>query len=382
MRMDTFDIIGQKHISEYLRHVVETDRVPHALLFSGEEGSGTLPAAIHLASALICSEHSDADKCRAMCGKLQHPDLHFAFPTAANQKVKSHPVSDSFLEEWREFVQRNPYAELFDWYRYIGVENKQGKIGVDEAKNIVQKLRYRPHDGKYQVMIIWMAEMMHASAANKLLKIIEEPPKRTVFILITRDEEQIIDTIRSRCQKVDFGPVGTEDIAQALVARRQMDPEQARIWAERAQGSYGRALRMLYRKDDIEKFDRLFVHLVRSAFRAKGNPAIVNELIEWSQSIAGEGREVQKEFLLFAVEVFRQALLANYGLEHLVHYRSLTGGFELLKFAPFVHNGNITGIINELEEALLQIRRNGNAKLIFLDLSMKLIRWLHTPEVK
>ncbi len=370
-------LIGQTALFGKLLETLDSGRVPHAWLFSGEAGRGALPLALAYAGELICRDHPQPEICRRKCRKFQHPDLHFAFPVATNSKVKSHPVSSLFLEEWREFLATRPYGNLFDWYRHIGVENKQGQIGVEEARDIVKRLRLKPYEGTRQVMIIWMAEKMNTAAANKLLKIIEEPPPGTVFILITGNDGQLIDTLRSRCQIVRLDPIPEEEIRKALVSSGKVPENEAEIWAKRADGSYGRALYLLEEAGDIERFDTWFVTWVRAAFKAKGNPAIVLELTAWAEDIASYGREVQKEFLKYALEIFRQALLIRYGAGDITHYRSLVEGFDLRRFAPFVHNGNIVEIVNALESAIYHIQRNAHAKLLLLDLSMKLTRLLH-----
>jgi DNA polymerase-3 subunit delta' len=375
-------VIGQQRVSEQLRLSIESGKIPHARLFSSEAGRGVLPLAIEYAAELICREHPQPDKCRDKCLRLQHPDLHFAFPVAINDKVKSHPVSSMFMDDWRVFVQEHAYGNLFDWYRHIGIENKQGQIGVEEAKDIVKRLRYKPYEGTYQVMIIWMAEKMNTPAANKLLKIIEEPPDNTLFILIAENEEYLIDTIRSRCQITRLDPLNEEEITQALVEREKLPEAEAYKWAKRALGSYGKALELLRHAEDLQRFDRWFVTWVRAAFRAKGNPSVIQDLVAWSTEIAGQGREVQKEFLKYALEVFRQAMLWNYGAGEIITYEPLIDGFDLTKFAPFVHNGNIVGITRELESAVYHIQRNANAKVLFLDLSVKLTRLLHSQIIE
>ncbi len=191
-------IIGQEHIKEHLQTSAKNGRIPHAQLFIGKEGSGTLPMAIAYAQFLLSEFSNDAEASLIKAIKLQHPDLHFAFPVTTNDSVKKHPTSNLFLEDWRQFLKESPYGSLFNWLQFIGVENKQGNIGVDEALDIVKKLQLKSYEGGFKVMIIWMAEKMNIAASNKLLKLIEEPPEKTVFILVTESEEQIINTIKSR----------------------------------------------------------------------------------------------------------------------------------------------------------------------------------------
>lgn len=374
-------IIGQEHIKNHLKKSAENGRVPHAQLFVGKEGSGTLPMAIAYAQFLLCNFSTDADACNLKCNKLQHPDLHFAFPVTTNDVVKKHPVSNLFLEDWRDFVENQPYGSLFNWLQHIGVENKQGLINVDEAEDVVKKLKLKSFEGGFKVMIIWMAEKMNIAAANKLLKLIEEPPEKTVFILITENEEQIINTIKSRCQALHFPVLAEQDITNALVVNHQVEDKKAANIAHQAEGNFNKALHLLHNDSSDLVFEEWFIAWIRTAFKAKGNATVVQQLISWSDTIAKTGRETQKRFLEYCLQFFRQALLMNYKSDQLVFMETKTN-FQLSKFAPFVHSGNILEIEKEISEAIYHIERNGNAKIILLDLSMKLTRFLHKKEEK
>ena len=197
-------IIGQDHIKSHLKKTIDNGRIPHAQLFVGKEGSGTLAMAIAYAQSILCSTSNNVPACRLKCEKLQHPDMHFAFPVTTTDRVKKHPISSLFLDDWRRFVSETPYGGVFNWLRHIGAENKQGQIGVDEAEDIVKKLSLKPYEGGYKVMLIWMAEKMNNAASNKLLKLIEEPPNNTIFLLITEHEGQLFNTITSLCQVLCF----------------------------------------------------------------------------------------------------------------------------------------------------------------------------------
>lgn len=374
------EIIGQEHIINHLKTSADNGRIPHAQLFIGTEGSGTLATAIAYAQYLLCSKNEDASACNLKCDNLAHPDLHFAFPVATNDKVKKHPVSNLFLNDWRSFIKEQPYGSLFNWFQHIGVENKQGQIGVDEAEQIVKSLHLKAYEGGYKVMLIWMAEKMHTSAANKLLKLLEEPPEKTVFILIAQDEEQIINTILSRCQVLHFPVLSESDITDALMDRNNSFPAEASKIAHQAEGNFNKAVHLLKHDSNDLIFEQWFVLWVRTAFKAKGNAAVIQNLIEWSETIAKSGRETQKSFLHYCLQFFRQALLHNYGAQELVFLETETQGFSLAKFAPFIHGGNIIEIEKEVGDAMYHIERNGNAKIILLDLSIKLTRLLHTKE--
>ena len=374
-------IIGQEHIKKHLQKSAENGRIPHAQLFVGKEGCGTLPMAIAYAQFLLCNFSDDVDTCNIKCNKLQHPDLHFAFPVTTSDSVKKHAVSDLFLEDWREFIATQPYGSLFNWLQHIGVENKQGLIGVDESEAVVKKLKLKSYEGGFKVMIIWMAEKMNIAAANKLLKLIEEPPNKTVFLLITENEEQIINTIRSRCQALHFPALSEQDIANSLIVNNQVADNEAAKIAHQAEGNYNKALHLLQNDSSDLIFEEWFIAWIRTAFRAKGDASVVQQLISWSDTISKTGRETQKRFLDYCLQFFRQALLMNYKSDHLV-FMETESGFDLSKFAPFVHSGNILEIEKELNDAMYHIERNGNAKIILLDLSMKLTRFLHKKEGK
>ncbi len=378
MRFD--EIIGQQHILNHLKSSADNGRIPHAQLFLGKEGCGTLATAIAYARYLLCSNSTDENSCHIKCEKLTHPDLHFAFPVAVNSKVKKHPVSNLFLEEWRNFVKNEPYGNLFNWFQHIGIENKQGQIGVDEAEQIVKSLQLKSYEGGFKVMIIWHAEKMNTSAANKLLKLLEEPPEKTVFILIAEDEEQIINTILSRCQLLHFPVLSEKDIADALMTKENSFLAEASTIAHQAEGNYNKALHLLRHDSNDLIFEKWFILWIRTAFKAKGNAAVVENLIEWSDTIAKSGRETQKQFLHYCLQFFRQALLENYKAKELVFLVPEDKSFDLHKFAPFVHGSNILEIEKEVSDAIYHIERNGNAKIILLDLSVKLTKLLHTKE--
>ena len=374
-------VLGLEHIKNHLVKSTDNGRISHAQLFVGKEGSGTLPMALAYAQYVLCSLSEDPEVCALKCEKLVHPDLHFAFPVATNDKIKSRPVSNFFLEEWREFLLSNPYGSLFEWLGSLGIENKQGQIGVDEAEEIVKALKLKSYEGGYKIMVIWMAEKMNTSAANKLLKLLEEPPEKTLFLLVVENEDQVISTIKSRCQLLHFPLLSDDDIAEGLIAREGTDPPIAQQIANQSNGSFNKALHLLHNDDSDEQFEKWFITWIRAAFKAKGNAAVIQLLIDWSETISKTGRETQKRFLSYCIQFFRQAMLLNYGADSLVFLEPKSEGFDLKKFAPFVHSGNIIAINKELNEAIYHIERNGNAKIILLDLSIKLTRLLHSKEV-
>ncbi|MFV8365604.1 ATP-binding protein [Flavobacterium sp. XS1P27] len=380
--MQFSEILGQEHIKSHLTRSANLGRIPHAQLFVGPEGSGTLPMAIAYAQYIICNnqnaENSGSNEaCNIKFQKTSHPDLHFIFPTVSTEDVKTKPKSIDFITEWREFLNLNPYGSLFDWYQMLGVKNKQGEIRVDDAQEILKSLALKSYEGGYKVMIIWMADKLNIAASNKLLKLLEEPTDRTVFILISENEEDIIQTIRSRCQVLHFNGLSETVIAEALVSRENTESREALKIAHQAQGNYNKALQLLQPDSESVFFEKWFVDWVRAAFRAKGNAAAIQDLIQWSEQIAGLGRETQKKFLHFCIDMFRQALLLNYQTASLVYIEPKVEKFKLENFAPFVNGNNINDIFKELSDAMYHIERNGNAKIILTDLSIKLTRLIH-----
>tara|TARA_R110000868_G_scaffold173829_2_gene410232 strand:- start:21302 stop:22456 length:1155 start_codon:yes stop_codon:yes gene_type:complete len=376
------EILGQDYIKKHLTQSVDNGRIPHAQLFVGPEGSGTLPLAIAYAQYLLClnsqgENNSGNQSCNLKFNSFSHPDLHFAFPVTTSDKAKSHPVSNHYMDDWRKLLKEQPYGNLFDWYKQLGVDNKQGQIGVDEAIEIVKSLSLKSYEGGYKVMLIWMAEKMNGPCANKLLKLIEEPPDKTVFILIAEDDEQIINTIKSRCQILHFPPLPENVIKEGLIKKYGIEDSVATKIAHQSNGNFNKACDLIYQDSEDLQFEEWFVFWIRSAFKAKGNKAAIHDLINWSEDVAKTGRETQKQFLLFCLNFFRQALLLNYNAEKLVYLEPKSDSFKLEKFAPFIHGSNIIEISDELQNAIYHIERNGNSKIILTDLSIKLTRLLH-----
>lgn len=365
-------------------NTLANDRVPHAQLFVGATGSGVLPMAIAYAKEILCSAYEKGSSqyvaTASKVKKLSHPDLHFVYPVNTNDSVKKHPVSKLFMDDWREFIEKNAYGSLFDWLQELGIENKQGNINVDEAADILKSLSLTSYEGGYKVIIIWMADRMNTACANKILKIVEEPPKKTVLLLLTEHEEQLISTIRSRCQKVDFPLLAEQEIASYLSNHKPIDLNTAKRIAHQAQGDYNKALRLLSDDGTTHLFLDWFVSWVRTAFKAKGNKGAITQLLKWSEQLAGQNRETQKKFLAFCDDTFRQALLINYKSEGLVFFPE-NENFDLKKFAPFVHQNNIFEISKAIQDASYHVERNGNAKIIFTDLSIQLTRLIHRSEL-
>ena len=375
-------ILGQEYLKNHLTKSASSGRIPHAQLFVGPEGCGTLAMAIAYAQYVLCQnidgENTNGNEsCNLKFNSISHPDLHFIFPTVTTEDVKTKPKSVDFMADWRQFVAENPYGGLFDWYKILGVQNKQGEIRVDDAQEILKSLSLKSYEGGYKMVIVWMAEKMNVTASNKLLKLLEEPPEKTVFILIAENEEDIIQTILSRCQVLHFGGLSEKVIADNLILKENIEASLADKIAHQSQGNYNKALLLLDEESEELPFEEWFVSWVRAAFRAKGNAEAIQDLILWSEQIAGLGRETQKKFLNFCIDMFRQALMLNYETKKLVYMETKVPKFQLENFAPFVNGNNINDIFKELSDAMYHIERNGNAKIILTDLSIKLTRLIH-----
>ena len=375
------EVLGQQHIKSHLAKTVKSGKIPHTQLFIGKTGSGLLALALSYANEILCQsydEKSDAyTSCKNKVNKLAHPDLHFVYPVNTNEDVKKNPISDNFASSWRDFVLNNSYSSLYDWYQSIGIEKKQGNISKHEAVSISKKLSLKSYEGGYKVLIIWMAEKMNNECANQLLKLIEEPPDKTVVLLLTENVEIILDTIKSRCQKLHIPSLAEEEIYQELVNAYSLKSNEAKKISHQSNGDFNKALQITKEDNKDVLFEDLFVLWVRTAFKAKKNKEAVNGLFHWSEKIAEEGRETQKKFLDFCLEIFRQAMLKNYNAESLIYFQSHDGNFSFDKFSAYIHQNNILDIREALEKAIYHIERNGNAKIIFTDVSIQLTRLIH-----
>ena len=375
------EVLGQQHIKSHLAKTVKSGKIPHTQLFIGKTGSGLLALALSYANEILCQsydEKSDAyTSCKNKVNKLAHPDLHFVYPVNTNEGVKKNPISDNFASSWRDFVFNNSYSSLYDWYQFIGIEKKQGNISKHEAVSISKKLSLKSYEGGYKVLIIWMAEKMNNECANQLLKLIEEPPEKTVVLLLTENVEIILDTIKSRCQKLHIPSFAEEEIYQELVDAYSLKSNEAKKISHQSNGDFNKALQIIKEDNKDVLFEDLFVLWVRTAFKAKKNKEAVNGLFHWSEKIAEEGRETQKRFLNFCLEIFRQAMLKNYNAESLIYFQSHDGNFSFDKFSAYIHQNNILDIREALEKAIYHIERNGNAKIIFTDVSIQLTRLIH-----
>ncbi|MDA9362149.1 DNA polymerase III subunit delta' [Flavobacteriaceae bacterium] len=365
------EVIGQDFLKKELIKGLSSGRIAHSQLFLSREGTGGLSLAIAYARMII-EKDNQLDGTSLKLSELKHPDLHFIYPVAINKDVKSKPISSMFLESWREFVHKNPYGNLFDWYLKIGVENKQGKIGKDEVEDIVKKMSLKSYEGGWKVAIIWMAEKLNLTATNKLLKLIEEPPKKTLFIFVCETTGLMAETLLSRCQTSKLSLLSTEEIETFLI-KKGVEKNSASSAANNSLGNLRIALKSINDNENNKEFEEWFLKWVRTAFKVRKNKEEVLELINWSKMISKTGREVQKNFLSFSMNIFRSALLKNYEINSLVSFNPKTDmNFE--SFSKYVNGNNIEDIFCEIEEAHKGIEANGNANMIFMDLSLKLTR--------
>jgi len=367
------DIIGQTAVKQRLIQSVRENHVSHAQLFLGPAGSGKLPLALAYAQYILCPNRTETDSC-GMCPtcqkmqKLVHPDLHFVVPTATTKKVKSNPESDLFMEEWREYVTQNQgYVDTSSWYTFLDVENKQGYMSVRDAASLLRKLSMKAYEGEYKIAIIWMVEKMRTDTANKLLKLLEEPPEKTVFLLIAEDSEELLATIKSRTALVKIPSIELDAVEAALKDRLGCDAQQAHEAAMISEGNWLNACHSVQESEDRKYFFTTFQQWMRLCFRAA-----YSEIIDFSANIKTLGREKQKELLDYGLRIIRNSLLFNNNLAQIVMLPEDEKTFNS-KFAPFVNPANLAQIAELFEEAIRQIERNGNAQIIFTDVSFKMV---------
>lgn len=367
------DIVGHSELKQRLIQSVEEKRISHAQLFLGASGYGTLPLALAYAQYICCHNRQADDSCGTCpsChkfGKLIHPDLHFAYPVNTSQKVSKDPVSDSYIVRWRELVTGNPYFDEQEWYEAIGIENKQGNIGKLEAELIMQKMSFKPYESDYKVMLIWLPERMNATAANKLLKLVEEPPQNTIFLMVSNKSDLIIKTILSRTQLIKIQPIEERVLAEKLAQQYSLSDHEAKVLARLSAGNYIEARRIVNQQDEENDYLESFTTLMRKAYAND-----ILGLLAWVDDVARLGREQQKSFLAYCLKMIRENFILNLKVDAVY----ITGSEREFseKFSRFIHKGNVPDICAELNLAIAHIGQNGNAKIIFTDLALK-IAWL------
>ena len=367
-------IPGHKDIIEKLRNSVSRERVSHAQLFTGPEGSGTFALALAYAQYISCENRSAVDSC-GICKscvkyeKIIHPDLHFVFPVIRDKK-NAEPVSDYYIEQWREFLRRSPYFTINKWLDTIEVGNAQGLIFASEASEIIKKLSLKSFESDFKVMIIWLPEKMHLSTANKLLKMIEEPPEKTLFLLVSEDPDKVVPTILSRCQLFKIPSFTRQEIETYLVNQFDINRTKASDIAQVANGNIIRAAELGENEDSSLLNLNHFKNLMRLAWKRD-----IISIISWSEEMAATGREAQKNFIAFSLRILRENLMLSIDQKKnkLVFLTGEEAEFSN-KFNPFVNQENIYPLTDEFNLTYSHIEANGNAKIIFLDLALKVTR--------
>ena len=364
-------ILGQASVKQKLIRSVREARISHAQLFLGAEGSGALPLAIAYAQYIACTNKSDSDSCGTCTSckqfaKLSHPDTHFLFPQIVKKKEEE-KGRGVHLAAFREAFVENPYLTLSDWFESAELDNKQGIINVEDVAELNRKLSLRSFLGGYKIAIIWLPEKMHASASNKMLKIFEEPPDKTLFILVSENSESLLPTVLSRMQLIKVGKLSDEEIFQFLHEKKELEFHAAKSISRVADGNFSEALKFTQssnREEQVMKIRDWF--LLCHGFRK--NTA---ELLKWTDKMAAEEREDQKIFLAGAMYVFRESFLISGGTESLVRLEGQELGFAR-KFSRLIHPDNAEKIFGNMSEAHYHLERNAYSKLLFLDLSFRL----------
>ncbi len=369
------DIIGQQEVIERLVKDAQAGTVPHALLFCGPEGVGKLQTAIAFSRYLLCRDKGTATESCGTCpacvkmDKLVHPDLHFVFPVINKSKNAGRStVSDDEIATWRDTVLERQYFGFEDWLTAIDADNKQARIFVTESESILSKLSLKSVEGGYKIMIIWHAEKMNAECANSILKLLEEPPAGTIFILTTDAPEQMLETIISRTQRIEFKRIPEQLIEQRLTGPGYMlDADTAAKIAHLSGGSWLKAMSALRVNAESDEFFDYFTRLMRLSYGRK-----LKDLKLWADGIAGGGREWQKRFLAYCQRMIRENFICNFHNPDLNYMTEQERQFSV-KFAPFVNENNIIGLMDVLSDAQRDIEQNVNSKMVFFDLTLKTI---------
>lgn len=365
------DVVGQEEVKQLLTGSVRSGKVPHALLFTGVSGSGKLPLALAFARYLLCQHPLPDDSCGncascRMVDRLAHPDLHFAFPII-KKKAGRDSVCDDFLPQWREMLERDPYVGLQQWMRRIDAGNQQPQIYVRESDEIQRKLSLKSSQGGYKVMLVWLPEKMNVDCANKLLKLLEEPPVKTVFLLVSEQPDMLLSTIVSRTQRVNLHPLSDQEIEGFLRIRYSLVEEDARDIAHRSAGSLLKAMENIQLSEENRLCFDLFVNLMRMAYKRD-----IRLLKAWSEQVAGMGRERQKNLLEYCQRMVRENFIMNFRHPEMVYMNPDEESFSV-RFAPFINERNIFQIMALLEEAQTHIEQNVSARMVFFDMALRMI---------
>jgi DNA polymerase-3 subunit delta' len=354
-------VIGQREAQERLMQMVDEGRLPHAIMLCGPQGCGKMALAMGFAKVLLGDS--------PMLAKWEHPDLHFTYPTIKlpSMSTDHKPISDDFASEWHELIMAGPYFTMTEWLEQMGGENQQAIITAGESDSLIRKLSLKSSQGGYKVSIIWLPERMNIECANKILKLLEEPPSQTVFIMACQEPDKLLETIRSRVQRIDIKRIADEDIEKALHDKRGLAEDVAYRTARMANGSWLKALEMLSADSENELFLDMFQTLMRLAYQRK-----VKDLKTWSERMAGMGREKQKRFLTYFLRLIRENFMYNFHQEELCYMNQREEDFAK-NFARFVNEANILPISELANRAIRDIGQNANAKIVFFDMALQMI---------
>lgn len=371
----TFDeVIGQKEAKERLLQMESEQRLPHAIMLCGPAGCGKMALALAFASHLLTDGNPLATdiqrrQAEAMLSKWEHPDLHFTYPVIrpAGTSAEHKMTSDDFGREWHEMLMKGPYFTLDQWLSEMDAANQQATIGVGQSDELLRKLSLKSSQGGYKISIIWLPERMNQECANKLLKLLEEPPTQTVFILVCQEPELLLETIRSRVQRIDIKKIDTDSIRQALIEQRGIDEDSAMRIARLANGSWLNALSELDASNENHLFFDMFVMLMRLAYMRN-----IHDLKKWSETAAGYGREKQKRMLSYFLRLVRENFMYNFRKPELVYMSQEEENFAR-NFARFINEANVVEISELLQRCIRDISQNANGKIVFFDLCLKII---------
>ncbi|MBO5612237.1 MAG: DNA polymerase III subunit delta [Prevotella sp.] len=373
------EVIGQQKAKERLRTLVDENRVPNALLLCGPQGCGKLALAMAFASYLLGEKDCEGSELSehearqiAMLRKWEHPDLHFTYPTIKLKSMSSEhqPVSSDFASQWHELISSGAYFTINDWMEAMNAENQQAIITGAESDELSKKLSLKSSQGGYKVSIIWMPERMNLTSANKLLKILEEPPQQTVFVMVSEEPEKLLETIRSRTQRIDIPRIDTEALSNSLQQLRGIEAETAMRIARLSNGSWTKALEELDAGSENKFFLDMFIILMRRAYERK-----IGDLKKWTDNIASLGREKQRRMLSYFMHMIRESFMYNFHIPELTYMTEEEENFTR-RFAPFINEANVIEIQELLGRCHRDIGQNANPKIVFFDLSLKMIMLL------